>query len=69
MDRQPVASSTVVSVGYDDATAVLEVEFRQGRVYHYFDVPRPHYDAVLTAASPNGYLNDNIKPYFRCSPA
>ena len=65
MFRNPVTSSNVVSVGYDDASLVLEVEFKQGRVYQYLDVPRSHYEGILSAASPTGYLNDNVKPYYR----
>lgn len=66
MDRHAVASSSIVSVGYDDASALLEVEFKQGRVYQYLDVPRGHYDGIMSAASPGGYLNNNVKPYYRC---
>jgi hypothetical protein len=65
VDRYPVSSSSIVSIGYDDAAAVLEVEFKQGRVYQYLDVPRGHFDGIMSAGSPGGYLNDNVKPYFR----
>jgi len=68
MDRHPVSSSNIVSVGYDDAGAVLEVEFKQGKVYQYLDVPRAHFDGIMSAGSPGGYLNDNVKPFYRYFP-
>jgi hypothetical protein len=69
MDRHPVASSAILSVGYDDASALLEVEFKSGRIYHYFDVPKAHFDGILSAASPNGYLTAHVKPFYRYQPA
>ena len=35
MERQPVSSTALVSVGYDPQAQVLELEFRSGRVYRY----------------------------------
>lgn len=32
MDRRPVRSSNVASVGYDESSSTLEVEFHGGRV-------------------------------------
>lgn len=65
MYRCPVSSSNIVSVGYDDAGAVLEVEFRQGRVYQYLDVQRGLFDGLMSAGSLGGFLNDNVKPFHR----
>ena len=39
MNRTPVNSSNVSSVGYDPTSLTLEVEFHGGAVYQYFDVP------------------------------
>jgi hypothetical protein len=39
MDRQPVTSRALASVGYDADTGALEIEFRSGRVYGYEGVP------------------------------
>jgi len=40
MKRQAVESSNLASVGYDVENEILEVEFKHGRVYQYFDVPK-----------------------------
>lgn len=69
MNRTPVTSTSILSVGYDDLTFVLEVEFATGRIYQYFDVPRAHFDAMLTAGSVGAYFNANIRDVFAYSAA
>jgi chromosome partitioning protein len=64
--RSPVKSSNMVSVGYCDAEAILEVEFRRGRIYRYLKVPRVHFDGIMNAKSPTGYLNEHVKPFYVC---
>lgn len=39
MERTPVESKALVSVGYDADQRVLELEFPKGKVYQYDDVP------------------------------
>ena len=39
MERIAVESSNLASIGYDEASMVLEVEFKHGGIYQYFDVP------------------------------
>jgi hypothetical protein len=38
MQRTRVSSSSIVSIGYDASSQVLEVQFRSGSVYQYSDV-------------------------------
>lgn len=65
MDRTPVTSSTVASVGYDPTTMTLEVEFHNGSVYQYFDVPEAEYHGLINAESVGRYLHQNIKGVYR----
>lgn len=65
MNRIPVSSSNVASVGYDLNTMTLEVEFTNGSVYQYFDVPETEYRNLLGASSVGTYLNQNIKTSYR----
>lgn len=67
MNRIPVDSSNLASVGYDAESLVLEVEFNNGRVYQYFDVPQGTYEELMSSSSKGGYLNKAIKKQFRCS--
>lgn len=66
MNRQPVSSSNIASVGYDAALHILEVEFLNGSLYHYLNVPQIEYDALMAASSHGTYLNAHIKPHYPC---
>lgn len=66
MRRAPVESSSVVSVGYDEAEQVLEVEFAGGGVYQYLEVAPWQYDQLLAADSIGRYVNGYIKPNHPC---
>ncbi len=66
MNRTPVTSSNVASVGYDSSTMTLEVEFLDsGSIYQYFDVPETVHQEMMAASSIGGYLNSNIKNVYR----
>lgn len=63
MQRVPVDSSRIASIGYAPEPQVLELEFRQsGEVYRYFDVPAEEHMAFLAADSKGAYLNVHFKP-------
>ena len=63
MQRVPVESSSIASIGYAPQERVLELEFRQsGEVYQYFDVPAEEYAAFLAADSKGTYVNQHLKP-------
>jgi KTSC domain len=64
MQRQSVESSSLASVGYEEWTRTLEVEFRNGGVYRYLGVPAAVHHALMTADSRGAYLNTRIKPYY-----
>lgn len=66
MRREAVESSSIAAAGYDPARCVLEVEFRNGGVYEYLDVPLSVYRAFLEAESRGRFLNTRIKPEFEC---
>ncbi|MBN2319877.1 MAG: KTSC domain-containing protein [Acidobacteria bacterium] len=65
MNRTPVQSTNVTSIGYDASTMTLEVEFTNGSVYQYFDVPEMEYHNLIGAESVGRYLNQNIKNSYR----
>ncbi len=69
MDRVQVSSSNLESVGYDEDSQTLEIEFKNGNIYQYFDVPSQIFDGIVNADSPGGYLADNIKGVYRYSRA
>ncbi|HEX5724685.1 MAG TPA: KTSC domain-containing protein [Longimicrobiaceae bacterium] len=65
MQREHVDSSSIGSVGYDQGTHTLEVEFLNGGVYQYLGVPEGEYASLLRAQSAGRYLNYRIKPRYR----
>ena len=61
MERQPVVSSNVASIGYDEDGKELQVEFRNGSVYSYWNVPASEHQALMVARSKGSYLHFYIK--------
>ena len=60
MNRIPVKSSNVASVGYDEANQILEVAFKSGAIYQYPGVePQTHAD-LMGAESIGGFVHQNI---------
>jgi len=64
IQREYVSSSNVVSVGYDAASQTLEVEFRSGGVYQYYNVPQGVYDQFMSAPSKGRFLAYQVKNQF-----
>jgi hypothetical protein len=61
MLREKVTSKSLASIGYDEDHAILEVEFRTGEVYQYYDVSIAVYDALMNADSIGAYFSNNIR--------
>lgn len=61
MDRQPVTSSMISSVGYDAESKILEVEFKGGAVYRYDGVSPETYRALMDAESIGKQFTATIK--------
>jgi hypothetical protein len=64
MLRARVESSNIAMVGYDEDQQILEITFRDGRVYHYLEVPPERALSLLRAESKGRFLNSDIKPHF-----
>jgi hypothetical protein len=65
MNRSRVPSHVLRSVGYDSEAQVLEVEFKDGSLYRYFDVPSSTYEALMLAGSKGEYFYAEIKNAYR----
>lgn len=61
MIRDPVASSNIISFGYDAASETLEVEFSSGSIYQYYNVGEALYEQLTLAPSKGQFLNAYIK--------
>ncbi len=51
MERQPVESTSVKSVGYDPETQTLEVELQSGGVYQYDAIEPEYYNQTIQHGS------------------
>lgn len=66
MNRVPVSSSDLASVGYDPDTSTLEVAFRSGGIYLYFNVPERHFQALTSGRGSVGrYMNAYVRDRYR----
>jgi len=65
MERQPVQSCNLKSVGYDNTLKNLEIEFHSGLVYQYQNVPSQIYANLLSAQSTGTFFTDKIKNRYR----
>jgi len=61
MERVSVSSSNIASVGHDSASQTLEIEFLDGSIYEYYDVPEYVYQELISASSVGGYFGRQIK--------
>ena len=67
MERTPIESKMLKSVGWNDNT--LEVEFSKGTVYHYDNVPESVFNEMLNAHSKGRFFNEKIKENYTYSKA
>lgn len=65
MERQGVSSSNIRSIGYDNSTSTLEVEFINGRIYQYYNVSESVFSSLMSASSHGQYLAANIVNNFK----
>ena len=64
IQRHPVTSSDITSIGYDEPSQTLEIEFHATGIYRYFSVPKEIFDALLTTPSPGKFFLQNVKTKF-----
>ena len=61
IERTPVRSSALRSVGYDQEQQVLEIEFTNGAVYQYSNVPKSVYEGLMAAESHGRYFHQHVR--------
>lgn len=59
-----VESTTLLTVSYDEAQALLQLEFCSRAVYQYFSVPAEVHQSLLAAPSKGRYFNRAIRGRF-----
>jgi hypothetical protein len=59
--REPLSSSALATAGYSKRQHILEIEFCNGAIYRYLDVPPSVYRDFMSAKSQARYYDWNIK--------
>jgi hypothetical protein len=65
VERIPLDSDALASLGYDPGRRLLEVEFTSGRIYRYFDVPEHEVVRLMQAASRGAYFSERVRDRYR----
>jgi hypothetical protein len=58
-------SSAISRAAFAPASGTLDIWYKGGDRYRYFEVPEALFDALLTAPSAGEYVNRQIKPHHR----
>lgn len=61
VQRVPVTSTNLQSVGYDEELRILTIEFRNGSIYAYADVPADVHAELMRAKSHGKYFHGRIR--------
>lgn len=64
MLRQPVQSSNLKSVGYDEPQKILEIEFLHSGIYQYSNVSKEMHINLMSASSKGKFFDQYIKDRF-----
>src|SRR6266516_6305050 len=63
--RQQVQSTAIAAVGYSKRQHILEIEFVNGAIYRYFDVPPAVYRHLISSESKARFYDSNIRKHYR----
>ena len=58
-------SSQLESICYDENLLGLEIRFKKGTIYRYYDVPHYIVEELLNATSAGSYFNKHIAKNFK----
>ena len=61
MNREPVKSSMIASIGFDSSTSTLEIKFNSGAVWQYFNVSKSVFSEMKLAQSCGKFFLNSIK--------
>jgi KTSC domain len=65
IQRQPVQSSGLAAVGYSKRRHILEIEFTNGAIYRYVEVPPSVHRDLMSAESKARFYDQNVRGKYR----
>ena len=63
--RQSVQSTAIAKVGYSKRHHILEIEFVNGAIYRYFDIPLSVHRDLMSAESKARFYDSKIRNQYR----
>jgi hypothetical protein len=66
--RQRVESTAIAAIGYSKRRHILEIEFVNGAIYRYLDVPPAVHRDLMSAESKARFYDSNIRRHYRSIP-
>lgn len=57
----PVSSSNLAAVEYDSESYTLKVQFNNGRIYEFYNVPKEVHTGLMNAPSKGTYFYEKIQ--------
>ena len=63
--RERVESTAIAKVGYSKRRHILEIEFVNGAVYRYFNIPLSVHRDLMSAESKARFYDSNIRKHYR----
>jgi hypothetical protein len=64
MNKHPVKSSRIASIGYDAGVRELEIQFKDGQLWRYRNVPEKTFHTFLTVVSKGRFYDGVIRNKF-----
>jgi hypothetical protein len=61
---EPVESSMIAAVGYDDSLKALVILFNSGKAYQFLEVPPEIFQGLTEARSKGRYLMDHVIDFY-----
>jgi hypothetical protein len=65
MERKDIESTMISSIGYDIPSSTLEIEFKRGVVWQYYDFPESTWYEFENTESQGKFFLAQIKGQFR----
>jgi len=63
--RQRIESTAIAAIGYSKRRHILEIEFVNGAIYRYLDVPPTVHRELMSAESKARFYDSNIRRHYR----
>jgi KTSC domain len=61
MEMISVTSTNLAAIGYEEESSTLRVEFLNGTMYEYYNVPLEIFNDLSNAGSKGQFFNSNIR--------